>query len=84
MKKNLLNFKIQESTQYTLKIQKTKPSEGYHIWHSENNNIHNCNRVFAFTLYLNDVELKVEKQNFYIKNVGLNLYKIDLYYGQQL
>jgi hypothetical protein len=42
---------IGKHTVYGLKIQKTKPSEGYHIWHSENNNIHNCNRVLLL-LYI--------------------------------
>lgn len=41
----------------TLKIQKTLPTEGYHVWHIE----HGTNpdyekRVLAFSIYLNDVE----------------------------
>jgi hypothetical protein len=58
---------IGKHTVYGLKIQKTKPSEGYHIWHSENNDIHNCNRVFAFTLYLNDVTEGGETEFLYQK-----------------
>ena len=41
----------------TLKIQKTLPSEGYHIWHIEHNKgIENEVRAFAYSIYLNDVE----------------------------
>ena len=41
----------------TLKIQKTLPTEGYHIWHLEHGKGHdNEPRAFVFTVYLNDVE----------------------------
>ena len=40
-----------------LKIQKTLPTEGYHIWHVEHNKGHeNEPRAFVFSVYLNDVE----------------------------
>ena len=39
-----------------MKMQKTKPQEGYHLWHCEYHNHHTANsRVLAFTLYLNDI-----------------------------
>tara|TARA_R110000803_G_scaffold63291_1_gene123905 strand:- start:12 stop:611 length:600 start_codon:yes stop_codon:yes gene_type:complete len=39
------------------KLQKTSPSEGYHIWHSEWSPIPDqIHRFLAWTLYLNDVE----------------------------
>jgi hypothetical protein len=41
----------------TLKIQKTLPTEGYHIWHVEHNKgFENEPRAFVFSIYLNDVE----------------------------
>ena len=41
----------------TLKIQKTLPTEGYHIWHLEHGKgFMNEPRAFVFTVYLNDVE----------------------------
>ena len=41
----------------TLKIQKTLPTEGYHIWHIEHNKgYENEPRAFVFSIYLNDVE----------------------------
>ena len=43
-------------SQSCIKIQMTKPSEGYHIWHSENTNIESNSRFLAWILYLNDVE----------------------------
>ena len=41
----------------TLKLQKTLPTEGYHVWHIEHNKgFDNEPRAFAFSIYLNDVE----------------------------
>jgi len=40
-----------------LKIQKTLPTEGYHVWHVEyGKGYHNEARAFVFSIYLNDVE----------------------------
>ena len=41
----------------TLKIQKTLPTEGYHVWHIEHGKgFHDEARAFVFSIYLNDVE----------------------------
>jgi len=41
----------------TLKIQKTLPTEGYHVWHIEHGKgYENEPRAFVFSVYLNDVE----------------------------
>tara|TARA_R110002020_G_scaffold211854_2_gene418096 strand:- start:1389 stop:1979 length:591 start_codon:yes stop_codon:yes gene_type:complete len=40
-----------------LKIQKTLPKEGYHVWHIEyGKGFENEPRAFVYTIYLNDVE----------------------------
>jgi|TARA_R100000458_G_scaffold13131_1_gene10963 hypothetical protein len=39
-----------------IKLQKTSPSEGYHVWHCENSGLINSSRVFFFIMYLNDIE----------------------------
>jgi hypothetical protein len=40
-----------------LKIQKTLPTEGYHVWHIEHGQGYdNEARAFVFSIYLNDVE----------------------------
>jgi len=40
-----------------LKIQKTLPTEGYHVWHIEHGHgFENESRAFVFSIYLNDVE----------------------------
>ena len=40
-----------------LKIQKTLPTEGYHLWHVEHNKgFQSEPRAFVFSIYLNDVE----------------------------
>jgi len=41
---------------YSFKVQKTCVGEGYHMWHFESDSRDKCNRVLAWTLYLNDVE----------------------------
>ena len=40
----------------SVKIQKTKPSEGYHVWHCEHDNRKNGSRLLLVMVYLNDVE----------------------------
>lgn len=37
----------------TMKMQRTAPGEGYHIWHSEQNKGDLAHRVLAYMLYLN-------------------------------
>lgn len=39
-----------------VKIQKTLPSQGYHVWHCEHDCQNNGNRLLLIILYLNDVE----------------------------
>jgi hypothetical protein len=51
----------------TVKIQKTKPSEGYHVWHCENSTIVEGNRLLLAILYLNDVENGGETEFLYQK-----------------
>ena len=41
----------------SLKIQKTLPTEGYHVWHIEHHKgFENEPRAFVYSVYLNDVE----------------------------
>jgi hypothetical protein len=40
----------------TIKIQKTIPGEGYHVWHCEHGSISVGNRLLLVIAYLNDVE----------------------------
>ena len=39
-----------------VKIQKTLPTEGYHVWHCENGSLDSAHRVAVYSVYLNDVE----------------------------
>jgi len=50
---DILN-KFTEHKSYTLKIQKTKPGEGYHTWHSEISSRETSIRLLTWTVYLND------------------------------
>lgn len=40
----------------SVKIQKTSPGGGYHIWHSEQGNGDSANRVLTYILYLNTLD----------------------------
>ena len=52
---------------YDIKVQKTEPGQGYHIYHVENSQLSSRNRVTAFMLYLNDVEDGGETEFLYQK-----------------
>jgi len=41
---------------YSFKVQRTNIGQGYHVWHFESSHRVMANRLFAWTLYLNDVE----------------------------
>jgi hypothetical protein len=61
---------LQECSQhniYDVKIQKTLPGGGYHVWHAENTNLVQRNRMLSFVLYLNDVEDGGETEFLYQK-----------------
>jgi hypothetical protein len=47
---NLANIRSDE-----IKLQKTPPHGGYHVWHCEQSNKQMGSRVLAWTLYLNDI-----------------------------
>jgi hypothetical protein len=40
----------------TVRIQKYKPSQGYHVWHCESGSMINSRRMLVVALYLNTVE----------------------------
>jgi len=45
---------ISHHNSYTMKIQKTRPGEGYHIWHTEVADVPSSTRLLTWTVYLND------------------------------
>lgn len=45
---------LDKHANYTIKVQKTEPSEGYHIWHCETADRVTASRVLAWSVYLND------------------------------
>ena len=52
-KYDILNQASQHNI-YSLKIQKTEPSGGYHVWHFESDAREVSNRMAVWTVYLND------------------------------
>lgn len=51
---------------YTVKIQRTKPKEGYHVWHAEDTTRNTRNRLLTFIVYLNDIEDGGETEFLYL------------------
>lgn len=43
-------------SQTGIKIQMTKPSEGYHVWHCEDSSLSMRGRFLTWILYLNDID----------------------------
>ena len=39
-----------------VKIQKTLPTGGYHVWHHESSSLDTAHRIAVYSVYLNDVE----------------------------
>ena len=60
----LRNFNYHSTT---CLLQKTKPTEGYHDWHSESNNIACANRTLVWSVYFNDVDIGGETEFLYQK-----------------
>ena len=52
---------------FTLKIQKTLPGQGYHVWHHEQGSRDLFHRMFFFIMYLNTVEEGGETEFLYYK-----------------
>lgn len=44
-----------KATSLGVKLQKTPPRGGYHVWHCEQDSTRNEGRVLAWTVYLNDI-----------------------------
>lgn len=40
---------------YEIKVQKTPPHGGYHVWHHEHSTDSSMSRILTWTLYLNDI-----------------------------
>ena len=59
----LTMYKLQSAY---LNIQRTRKSEGYHAWHSENSAPGCTKRVLAHMMYLNDVEEGGETEFLYL------------------
>ena len=65
--KHSQRVKLPKNKIYDVKIQKTDPGQGYHIWHTENQGKDTRDRFLEFTLYLNDVEEGGETEFLYLK-----------------
>jgi hypothetical protein len=52
----VLNSISKQAISESVKIQKTEPRQGYHVWHCEHANIGTARRLAFVLLYLNDIE----------------------------
>jgi hypothetical protein len=56
----ITKYDLTQTTTHTLdgyvKIQKTVPGQGYHVWHWEQDSVSHGHRLLLVMLYLNDVE----------------------------
>lgn len=48
-----------------MKIQKTLPGEGYHVWHFESDNLERSSRIISWAVYLNTIESGGETEFLY-------------------
>jgi|APGre2960657404_1045060.scaffolds.fasta_scaffold99980_2 hypothetical protein len=48
-----------------IKIQRTNPGEGYHVWHCEQNNLGMTDRCLVWAIYLNDIDEAGETEFLY-------------------
>ena len=55
-KYSLNTIKVYPNGVMDFKVQKTLPTEGYHVWHYENGGNQYARRFAVWTLYLNDIE----------------------------
>lgn len=55
-----------QHTIFSYKLQKTNPTEGYHVWHCEHGSPQFSRRIAAYILYLNDVEEGGETEFLYL------------------
>ena len=60
----LKNFQYHSTT---CLLQKTMPTEGYHDWHSESNNVACANRTLVWSVYFNDLDGSGETEFLYQK-----------------
>ena len=60
------NTKVEMAIEDVL-VQKTKPSEGYHIWHCERQTLGSMTRAVAWIVYLNDIEEGGETEFLYYR-----------------
>ena len=65
---------------YHVKVQKTKPTGGYHVWHCESADAISGRRVLVYTIYLNTIEEGGETEFlYYPRRVKAELGKLVLF-----
>lgn len=52
---------------HSMRLQKTLPGQGYHVWHYESADSNSSRRLIAWSIYLNDVDQGGETEFLYMK-----------------
>lgn len=55
-----------------VKLQRTPPRGGYHVWHCEQDSLKHASRVLVWTIYLNDVPYNEGETEFLWQGVRIN------------
>lgn len=55
-----------------VKLQRTPPKGGYHIWHSEQDSLQHANRILVWTIYLNDIPYNEGETEFLWQGIRVN------------
>lgn len=55
-----------------VKLQRTPPKGGYHVWHCEQDSVQHAARVLVWTIYLNDIPYNEGETEFLWQGIRLN------------
>lgn len=60
------------ATSLEVKLQRTPPKGGYHVWHCEQDCVAHASRILAWTIYLNDIPYNEGETEFLWQGVRVN------------
>ena len=61
-----------QATSLDVKLQRTPPKGGYHLWHCEQDCLQYASRILAWTIYLNDIPYNEGETEFLWQGIRVN------------